>query len=451
MKPAAILVVLSGAIATGSADDLEPGTTWDAVRREASSVVFGRLEGRFDGTEYRGRKIRVRERTSGAELAISVEQGLGYFEAVLPVGTYEILSIEATYFPPIKPMNPRRYVPIPQRYALNAIETGRLPSFPAVTEMPVYLGTIRSTIGVQGIVYEGHELQIVDEYEDAWRRFRERHPALAASLLERRVDPARYFFLKPAPPASPLELDSGADPLARARTYIAEGKYRQAIDWLGTAVAVSDAERVELRLLEGEALLADKKYIEAIEELGDALLADPENLRALRLLARAHALEGNAEDALNLYQALARYVPDDAEASLHIGYRYALRSESELATEAFDAAFESNFDYLLHDLTPYAMALKAEGSVFEPPQALDGFVRVPSNLQSRRSARGGFGLLLDHKGKVLAAHLTPDAETWALVNLMSIVRARFRPAKLNGVPIPCLLILGAQDVIEADR
>jgi tetratricopeptide (TPR) repeat protein len=448
MRAAAVCLLLAGAAA---ADDLEPGTTWDAVRQEESSIVFGRLEGRFDGTEYRGRKIRVRERDAGTEHAIDVDQGLGYFEAVLPTGTYEILSIEATYFPPIKPMNPRRYVPIPQRYALQAIESGRLPSFPAATEMPVYLGTIKSTIGVRGIVYEGHELQVVDEYEEAWERFRTRHPALAASLQERRVDPARYFFLRPVMSPSPLELDPGTDALGRARTYIAEGKYRQAIDWLGTTVAVSDAERMEQKLLVGEALLADKRYVDAMEELGDVLLADPENLRALRLLARAHALQGNSEDALNLYQALSRYVPDDAEASLHIGYRYALRSEREPAEEAFDSAFASNFDYLLHDLTPYAMALKAEESVFDPPQAVDGVVRVPSNLRSRRAARGGFGLLLDHKGKVLAAHLSPDAESWALATMMSIVRARFRPAKLNGVPVPCLVILGAEDVVDADQ
>ena len=64
-------------------------------------------------------------------------------------------------------------------------------------------------------------------------------------------------------------------------------------------------------------------------------------VRALRLLARAHAMEGHREDALSLFRALAEAVPRDAEASVHIGYEYALGSENELAQEAFSGSSKS--------------------------------------------------------------------------------------------------------------
>lgn len=134
-----------------------------------------------------------------------------------------------------------------------------------------------------------------------------------------------------------------------------------------------------MQLLVGEALLADKQYIEAIEELGEVLLVEPGRERALRLLARAHAYEGHREDAMSLYRALAEAGPRDAEASLHIGFEYALASEEKLAEAAFTSAFSENFDYLLHDLTPYALALKEEGIDYVPPKIIDG---AESGLES---------------------------------------------------------------------
>ena len=211
---------------------------------------------------------------------------------------------------------------------------------------------------------------------------------------------------------------------------------------------VSDDERSEVRLLVGEALLAEKKYDDAVEELGAVLLDEPENMRALRLLARANSFKGHTEDALSLYQALAETLPNDAEASLHLGYHYALRSEKALAQEAFDAAFAANFDYLLHDLTPYALALQVGIEHYTPPAVIDGAVRIPSTMRSRRDSRGAFAILLDHNGRVVAAHLTPDAGSWAPARVMSLIRARFRPARLSGVPIPCLVIAGADNVLE---
>lgn len=443
---AVLLALAQGAL---GADGLDGRLTWERIRAEGKSLVFGRLEGRFDGAEYRGRRLRVREQATGREHELDVEPGLGYFEAILPTGRYDLLAIEATYFPRVRPLSPEKFPPMAQRYVIQPLPVVGQPSFPVASEMPLYLGTIVSLAGDAGLVYEGHQLRIRDELELALDHFRARYPALAESFRKSGVEPERYFFLEPT--SGPLSSGSDLDPLERARSYLSEGKFEQALRWLETLLPSSDRQRAEARLLVGEALLGQKRYPEAIEQVGEALLARPENTRALRLLARAHALHGDREDAANLYRALAGFLPEDAEANLHLGYAHALAGEESSAKTAFDAAFEENFDYLLHDVTPYALALSAEGADFEPASIQESFVRVPRAMRSRRADRGGFGLLIDHEGRVLAAHLTPDAEAWATTALMSLVRAKFAPARLNGVRVPSLVILGEGDLAEPAR
>lgn len=442
---AAVLALLPGPLV---ADGIDPEMTWARIRGDGKSLVFGRLQGRFDGAEYRGRRLRVRHEETGREHELAVEPGLGYFEAVLPTGRYSLLSIEATYFPQLRPLSPEKFPPVGQRYVIRPIPGVGQPSFP-VSERPVYLGTVVSVAGDAGLVYEGHQLRLVDEFDRALARFRSRYAQLDASLRESDVQPMRYFFLEPV--AGPLSAASDVDPVDRARDYLRDGKFEQALRWLETMLPSSDRERAEVRLLVGEALLGQKRYAEAIEQVGEALLAEPENARALRLLARAHALRGDREDALNLYRALAGYLPVDAEANLHLGYHFALTAETALAKKAFDAAFQDNFDYLLHDVTPYALALSAADASYEPASIQEGLVRIPRSMRSRRGTRGGFGLLIDHEGRVLAAHLTPDAEGPATTALMALVRAKFTPARLNGVRVPCLVIFGEGDLAEPAR
>jgi len=443
----ALFVAVSSARA-GAGDGLDRDATWDELRSEGRSFVFGRIQGRFDGIEYRGRKIRVKNTATGKEHLIRVEKGLGFFEAALPVGTYAFVALEAVYFPPTRPLNPRKYPPVQQSYRVRPLPEIGLPTFPVVEDRPVYLGTIRSGLGGEGLVYEGHSIEIADEFQHAFESLASRHRELVESLARKGIEPTRYFFLKPTEDDPVLDLAAVDAPLEQARDYLSEGKFDQALSWLDTFMPTTDEERTEVRLLVGETYLADKRYEDAIEELGDVLLAEPENLRALRLLARAHALSGHREDALDLYRALADAVPDDAESSLYLGYHYALAAQEELAERAFDSAFAVNFDYLLHDLTPYSLALKADGAEYTPPKIIDGAVRAPSTLRSRRSESGAFGMLLDHEGHIVAVHLTPNAGSWAPTMMMTLIRAHFRPARLNGVPIPCLVIIGADNILE---
>jgi hypothetical protein len=209
----------------------------------------------------------------------------------------------------------------------------------------------------------------------------------------------------------------------------------------------SDRERNEMRLLIGEAHLGEGHFPEAIAELGDALELDPENLRALRLLARAHLLHGDTEDAINLYGALAESLPGDAEAHLQLGYLYALHADSSRSSGQFDAAFKYTFDYLLYDISPFAMALKAvrgEDSLeYEPPRVIAQRVRPPRSMQSRRGSEdGGIALVIDHKGKVVAARVAPGTTGTLPLMMISMINATFKPAALNGIPVPSLLMMG---------
>jgi tetratricopeptide (TPR) repeat protein len=255
-------------------------------------------------------------------------------------------------------------------------------------------------------------------------------------------------MLKPTRREDPLETVVGVeDPIGQAREYIAGGKFKQAVAWLETFMPTNDDERHEVRLLVGEALLGDGRYPEAIEELGEVLLANPRELRALRLLARAHAYNRNLPDAQNLYEALADAVPEDAEAHLHLGYLYALKDQREKALEEFGAAFQTDFDYLLHDIGPFAIAMRAvfddEEGTYLPPRVVKFDVPPPKEMESRRSGRSNFvAVLVDHRGKVVAAQLAGDSSGSTPLMMVSLVRATYAPASLNGIPIPALLTMG---------
>ncbi len=441
------LAVLIGALlvvpATG--DDLEEGMAWEKVTSRGLSLVFGRMEGKFEGPDFKNRKIELRRVENGKRYKISVGEGLGYFETLLPPGAYRVTGLEATYYPPSRPLNPKRFRPVSQRFGVRPKGTDKFaPAFYVYADRPVYIGTIQVDNARDGIVYRGHYLRVLDEFEEAFERLTSNYPDLTAGLARLEVEPKRHFMLKPAIRQSPLELVEIDDPIRRARDYITEGRYQQAVNWLQTFMPASDVERSEAKLLIGEALLARGKYDEAIEKLGDVLQADPENHRALRLLARSHAFKDDFEDAFDLYRGLAEAMPGDPEAHLQLGYLYALRDEPSLSAEEFSSAFEFDLDYLMHDIGPFTHVLKAirdNSADYVPPKVLRTSARPPRSMRSRRGGQEGLALLIDHKGKVVAARVSPGSETLPII-MISMIRATFKPAALNGVPVPALLLMG---------
>jgi hypothetical protein len=58
-------------------------------------------------------------------------------------------------------------------------------------------------------------------------------------------------------------------------------------------------------------------------------------------------------------------------------------------------------------------------------------------------------MLLDHNGRIVAVHLAANTNAWAPSMMMAIIRARFTPARLNGIAIPCLIIMGANTDLDA--
>ena len=431
-----------------TADSLKAGTSWTRVTAEGDSLVFGRLAGRFDGVDFRDRNLEFRRLDDGKKFDVSVGEGLGYFEAILPPGHYEIKAVEATYSPLGRPINPQRYRPVRQRYGVSPkpSEMNKQPSFYVPKDRPVYVGTVHIDNDPDGIVYRGHYIRIVNEFDEAFERLTKQFPSFANSLTASEIVPARHFMLRPQQPDSPLDIVEVEDPIIRAREYISEGKYQQAINWLNTFMPASDQDRNQARLLIGEAYLGDGKYPEAIQKLGDVLEANPENLRALRLLARAHLYHNDLEDAANLYGALSEELPGDAEANLNIGYLFALQAEPIRSTEAFNSAFEYDNDYLLHDLGPFAGAMRAvrdQSLEYTPAQVVRQRVRPPRDLESRRSGRvGGVALVIDHNGKVVAAQLSPRSGDTLQAMMLAMIRATFKPASLNGVSVPSILLMG---------
>jgi tetratricopeptide (TPR) repeat protein len=438
------LVFASAALADNPAES----ASWSDVVRHGDSLVFGRFVGKFESPEFSSRRVRLRDHESGKEILLSVDDGVGYIAELVPPGTYTVVGVEAVYVPRTRPLKPDKYRPIRQKFGVRP-KSGDVNEALLIVppDRPVYIGTIEAKVAVDGVVYRGHQLRVYDDYDDALKRLSSFYPRLAQSLELDGVAPARHFILKPTERADPLEIVGGDDPIRQAREYISQGKFKQAVAWLETFMPTNDDERGEVRLLVGEALLGDGSYPEAIEELGEVLLADPRDLRALRLLARAHAYNKNLTDAQNLYEALAGIVPEDAEAHLQLGYFYALKDEREKALEQFGAAFQTDFDYLLHDVGPFALAMRAvledEGSVYEPPRVTKFDVPPPKEMDSRRSGESSFiAVLVDHRGKVVAAHVAGETAGSTSLMMVSLVRATYAPASLNGIPIPALLTMG---------
>ena len=446
-----LLAAVGAALPAGSAAAELPGrdAVWQRVQRDGRSLVIGRFTGKFESPDFRSRRVVMRHRDSGKTETLAIDDGLGLiFELVTP-GVYDVEAIEAVYFPNIHPFNPRRFRPVRQRFSVSPRphETGRpLISVPA--DRPVYIGTVHAGPERQGMVYEGQKLRVFDDYDSAMERLSSAYPALAASLDEAALTPQRHFMLRPTRADPPLEALVGMDdPIRQARRYIEDGKFRQAINWLSTFMPVSDGQRNEVRLLVGEAHLGNRDLDLAIEELGEVLLADPTNLRALRLLARSHSLNGDFDDTENLYRALLDMRPDDAEAHLQLGYLYALRADDAQSGEAFEVAFRTDFDYLMHDLAPFLIAMRRGGDpsvIFEPPVLRSSPTPMPGGGGSRRSTRNdGVVVLIDHHGRVKSAHFNPQSSNRLHQTMLSLLRGRYTPAKLNGVSVPAILAIGS--------
>ena len=444
-------LVLAFLVSTlSAADTLDNDDSWADIASDEESLVFGRFVGKFDSRYFRSRKVRLREVTTGEVEVLEIGDALGHIAETIPPGNYDVIGFEALYYAPTtRPLSPHRSRRIRQRFAVNPKAGDSMTSRILVPKArPVYIGTIQADNPSDGIVYRGHQLRIIDDFQESYRRLSSSYPTLVGSLERQGIVPARHFMLKPTRAPDLLERVVGLDDLIKqAREYIGDGKYRQALSWLDTFMPASDDERSAAKLLVGEALFGDEQYEDAIEELGEVLLVDPNNTRALRLLARAHAFDGNLEDAQNLYQGLAQMVPGDAEAHLHLGYLFALQQERERAREQFGAAFEKDFDYLLHDFAPFFIAVREalaekEGE-YLPPRVVRYSVSPPKNMDSRRSAaNSGFSVLIDHQGHVIAARIGAQAKGTAPMMMLSLVKATYEPASLNGIPIPAIFTVG---------
>ncbi len=81
---------------------------------------------------------------------------------------------------------------------------------------------------------------------------------------------------------------------------------------------------------------------------------------------------------------------------------------------------------------------------YEPPRVVRYRTPPPKAMDSRRQSQsGGFAVLIDHQGKVIAAQIGAQSSGTVPLMMLSLVRATFEPASLNGIPIPAIVSLGS--------
>jgi hypothetical protein len=84
-----------------------------------------------------------------------------------------------------------------------------------------------------------------------------------------------------------------------------------------------------------------------------------------------------------------------------------------------------------------------EEGTYQPPRVVRFDVPPPKEMDSRRSGRASsIAVLVDHRGKVVAAQLEGDSSGSTPLMMVSLVKATYVPASLNGIPIPALLTMG---------
>ena len=233
------------AVTLSAADTPDDDDSWNDIASDEKSLVFGRFVGKFNSRHFRSRKVRLREVTTGKVEVLEIGDTLGHIAETIPPGIYDMLGFEAIYYAPTtRPIKLHRYRPIRQRFAVNP-KSGdpRTSRILVPKDRPVYIGTIQTDNSPDGIVYRGHRLRIIDDFQESYQRLSRSFPTLVGSLERQGIVPARYFMLKPARVPGPLERVAGLDdPIKQAREYIGDGKYRQALTWLDTFIPASDEE-----------------------------------------------------------------------------------------------------------------------------------------------------------------------------------------------------------------
>ena len=198
-----VLAMFAASLTPGlsGADTPDNDDSWADIASDDKSLVFGRFVGKFNSRYFRSRKVRLREVVTGKVEVLEIGDALGHIAETIPPGVYDMLSFEATYYPPTtRPINPRRYRPIRQRFALNPKAGDTMTSRILVPkDRPVYIGTIRADNSPDGIVYRGHQLRIIDDFEESYQRLSSAYPSCSCSpawhcLLWRRLSSTPTSF-----------------------------------------------------------------------------------------------------------------------------------------------------------------------------------------------------------------------------------------------------------------
>ena len=67
-----------------SAQDIKRDHSWDEIRSENRSVVFGRFVGQFNGSDFKDIRLKVLDIENDRTQTLDVVEGLGIIEELLP-------------------------------------------------------------------------------------------------------------------------------------------------------------------------------------------------------------------------------------------------------------------------------------------------------------------------------------------------------------------------------
>ncbi|HVX16194.1 MAG TPA: tetratricopeptide repeat protein [Pirellulales bacterium] len=213
--------------------------------------------------------------------------------------------------------------------------------------------------------------------------------------------------------------------LLRAKLLIAENRYMAALEQLSIAES-TDETRVRALVLAGEALYRDGRFREAGAAWVRATQLDPQNVNAYRWLGVAYYELGTVDAAMHYLQEVAKLVPTDPRPHRVMGVIWRDLDEFHNSAEAYRESLERDSTSSLSDEVRFEYAQVLSSSQ-EHAKALEAIRQLPSTadvLALRATCLYGLGQL-DEAARLLDQVIEEQPEHFpALVSRTKIALER---------------------------
>ena len=144
----------------------------------------------------------------------------------------------------------------------------------------------------------------------------------------------------------------------KANSNFDEGKYDEVIRAANDILKL-DKFNYEIVLLKGKALMKQNKYDEAIKTFNDASTIDDTKIEPLFHIATINELQGNIDDAIDIYKSIIEKEKLNPTASLGLARNYFTKKEYKKANTYFNTADPMNDE----DYYKWGLSLKEIGEI----------------------------------------------------------------------------------------